>query len=574
MKSNLALRLLADRGGNIGLSAAIVSPLIISTLALGVDYGSLTLQQRKLQQAADLAAISAASGIATAEQHVAHHLHKNGFGIPVKFGQFLLTPDGKEPIEDVETLRSIATVVKGRYTPDATLNIDARFAPTQISPDAVVVGVSQEADLFFAKALIDPPLLYAKATATSRKEAAFSIGSRLASLNGGILNRLLTDLFGTSVALDVMDYQALASADIDILKTMEMIGINLGLTAGTYQDVLNSEIGLPLLIDAMTRSAGGSGSAKLKSALTKLLNALNRSELVIDLAKVVNLGSFADRPLGTAGNLGMTIDAFTLLATTTAASNRVNQIASQFDVKLPGLASASVHLAVGEPPVGTPPAAVGEAGTTIRTAQTRLMIMLETEKVAALGGVQLRIPLYLEVAHAEAKLVDVTCPAGGLPAVRILAVPGLAELTLGNVDLKAFANFGSAPRATQASLLDTALLDISALGYAKISNLTASTVSFGPSDIPVRRIKSVSTRHSLTSLQSSLLKNLDVQIETAGLSLGTPKALQAAVADTLSKLTEPVDMLIYNTLLALGIRVGEADIQVSFASCRRPVLVQ
>lgn len=574
MKTTFTSKFLADKGGNIGLSAAIVSPLIISTLALGVDYGSLTLQQRKLQQAADLAAISAASDIATAEQSVAHHLHKNGFGIPVKSGQFLLTPDGAEPLEEAQTPRSVATVVKGRYTPDAALKVDARFAPTQVSPDAVVVGVSQEAELFFAGALIDPPLLYARATATSRKEAAFSIGSRLASLNGGLLNRLLTNLLGTAIQLDVMDYQALAAADIDMLKTIEAIGTDLGLTAGTYQDVLDTEVQLPALVDAMARSAKGSGSARLNSALSKLSASVKRSALVIDLDKLINLGSFAERPLGTASNLGISVDALSLLSTSAAVSNRQNQIASEFALELPGIASAMVHLAVGEPPVGTPPAAVGEAGTIVRTAQTRLIIALETEKLAALGGLQLRIPLYLEVAHAEAKLVDVTCPSGGLPAARVLAVPGLAELTLGNVDAKAFANFGNAPRVTKAKLLNSALLDISALGYANISNLAASSLSFGPSDIADGRIKSVSTRHTLTSLQTSLLKNLDLEIETAGLSLGTPKALQAAVADTLSKLTEPLDAIVYNTLLALGIKVGEADIRVSFASCKRPVLVQ
>ena len=46
------------------------------------------------------------------------------------------------------------------------------------------------------------------------------------------------------------------------------------------------------------------------------------------------------------------------------------------------------------------------------------------------------------------------------------------------------------------------------------------------------------------------------------------------MVDTLSKLTEPLDAIVYNTLLALGIKVGEADIRVSFASCKRPVLVQ
>ena len=61
-------RLLADRSGNIGTLAALSLPLMIFSLALGVDYGYLTVQQRQLQASADLAAIAAASNVTEAEK--------------------------------------------------------------------------------------------------------------------------------------------------------------------------------------------------------------------------------------------------------------------------------------------------------------------------------------------------------------------------------------------------------------------------------------------------------------------------------------------------------------------------
>ena len=39
-------RLLADRSGNIGTLAALSLPLMIFSLALGVDYGYFTVQRR------------------------------------------------------------------------------------------------------------------------------------------------------------------------------------------------------------------------------------------------------------------------------------------------------------------------------------------------------------------------------------------------------------------------------------------------------------------------------------------------------------------------------------------------
>ena len=64
-------RLIDDRRGNIATLSALSLPLMIVSLALGVDYGYLTVQQRQLQATADLAAIAAASDVVEAEKAAA-----------------------------------------------------------------------------------------------------------------------------------------------------------------------------------------------------------------------------------------------------------------------------------------------------------------------------------------------------------------------------------------------------------------------------------------------------------------------------------------------------------------------
>jgi uncharacterized membrane protein len=104
--------------------------------------------------------------------------------------------------------------------------------------------------------------------------------------------------------------------------------------------------------------------------------------------------------------------------------------------------------------------------------------------------------------------------------------------------------------------------------------MSRKTLSFTPANIAAGDIKSVSTEDTVTSLVTSLLKNLDLDIKVLFLTLGRPTAIQSALADTLSLLTKPLDKVLYNTLLTLGIRIGEADVRVTSVSCQRPALVQ
>jgi len=77
--SSLLSRFAKDRRGNIAISAGLTAPLFIGILALGVDYGYLTLQKRQLQQTADLAAISAAANVTDAERRCSNILHSTAW---------------------------------------------------------------------------------------------------------------------------------------------------------------------------------------------------------------------------------------------------------------------------------------------------------------------------------------------------------------------------------------------------------------------------------------------------------------------------------------------------------------
>ncbi|TGU11273.1 hypothetical protein EN799_67135, partial [bacterium M00.F.Ca.ET.156.01.1.1] len=88
---------LRDRAGNIAISAGLTAPLFIGILAIGVDYGYLTLQKRQLQQTADLAAISAAANVTDAEKTVQQYFALNGLDLGVRTAQGLLTPTGLQP---------------------------------------------------------------------------------------------------------------------------------------------------------------------------------------------------------------------------------------------------------------------------------------------------------------------------------------------------------------------------------------------------------------------------------------------------------------------------------------------
>ncbi len=575
--SSLLPRFLKDRTGNIAISAGLTAPLFIGILALGVDYGYLTLQKRQLQQTADLAAISAAANAADPEKAVQQYFALNGMNLGVKTPNGLLTVDGLQPFDPLNEFaksNGYAEVVKGHYEPDATLPVGQRFVENALPTNAMKVNIVEKGQIFFASAFTTPPKISAAGTASSQKIAAFSVGSRLASLDEGILNSLLGGLLGTTVSLKVMDYQALVAADVNALHVVEALAVDLNLTAGTYKDVLKTEITYGKFLDALTKTTG------LQPAVANILKTLaktaNKSNIKLKLEEILNLGPFSDKLIGSGENLKVTAGVFDLLNAAAVAGNGGNQLALNLNANLLGLASVKTTLAIGEPPVETPSLAVGGQGTVVRTAQTRLAVSVVVDGLQAIAGLKVNIPLYVEVAHAEARLADIRCTGGGQGTVDVEVVPGVAEIALGNVDTTPFANFGKDPRVTKTAIVDSALLAINGSALINATNMTKTKLTFTQSDITQAKIKSVSTKDTVTTLVSSLLKNLnlDIRLLFLNIDLGGLAGIQSALANTLAAVTAPVDQLLYNVLLVLGVKIGEADVRVTDVRCQQPALVQ
>ncbi|KQO80901.1 pilus assembly protein TadG-related protein [Rhizobium sp. Leaf262] len=569
-----ARHLLRDRSGNIAIMAGITAPLMMGVLALGVDYGSLTLQKRHLQTTADMAAISAASAT-NAERAVYQYFQLNDNNIAVKTAAGILTDTGTTPF-NLDTVFSsrdgYAEVIQGRYVADASVGVGQRFVEKAVPTNAVKVNIVEKGRIYFAGTFTTAPDISAVGTAAAQRVAAFSVGSRVASLNNGLLNNLLSGLLGTGVSLNLMDYQALVAADVNALAIIDALALDLSLTAGTYRDVLKTEVGYGKFITALIKATGTRPT--VTAALKNLEKTLNKTTVKLRLEQVLALEPILDKHIGNAENLNVQAGVFDLITAAATAANGGKQVSVDAGLTVPGLAGTKITLAIGEPPVGTPSVALGAPGTVVRTAQTRLSIDTKVDGLKALLGLSVNVPLYVEVANAEAKLTDIRCSANGTGAVDVDVVPGIAEISLGNVDTAGFNNFGRDPRVTKAAIVDSLVLKINGMAHVDAANMTKTKLTFQQSDITQATVKSVSTKDATTSLVKSLLKNLDVDINVLFLTIGSPTLVQAALAETLSVATVPIDALLYNTLMVLGIKIGEADVRVTDVRCAHPALVQ
>lgn len=544
-------RFLSSTGANVATMAAIVAPLAISVGALAVDEASLYVERREAQSVTDLAAIAATQKIGEAEDVARATFSENG-----------LEPDAR-----IET---------GRYTPDASLPIGERFKVDAAPANAVRVTFSKTGRLYFAQAFSRRPEISTTAIATRRPVAAFSIGSRLARLDGGLLNQILGGLTGSQISLDAMDYDALLSSDIDLLTFFGPLATKLDLKATTYDELLDTKVDVSQIASALAAVDGL--SARAVSALDAIARATARpSAGELALSDLVDLDAAGALPAGTGlGGLKAKVNALQMIAAAAAVADGDHQVHVDLAGGLPGLLSASLDLAIGEPPQHAAWFAVGDTGEIVRTAQTRLRLVVEIGGPGGLLGARVRVPLYLDLAYAEAKLASVTCPTGrddGI-AVAIDARPGIADLRIADMDASRLADFRNPIALEPAQLVKLPLVTVSAAAHAAIGNQTYTRLNFDRGDIDARRAQTVATRDFTGSLFASLLGDADIDVKIAGIDLGLSALLRGTVANLLETAAPAIDVLLGNVLNTLGISLGEADVTVTGATCGRAVLVQ
>jgi uncharacterized membrane protein len=487
---------------------------------------------------------------------------------------------------------ALANIETGTYVPDRAVAPGARFTPgLSGAGNAVRVTLAATAPLYLGRILmparavagpgpsdtssaLDGVAIRTSAVAATQKTAAFTIGSRLVKLEGGLLNKLLGGLLGTSLSLSGMDYQALADARIDLFTFSDALASRIGLTAASYDQVLSDSVALPDVLAALAEAARATSTGNAAAEVLVRLGAASPAGRNVILSTLLSAGPYGHRMTGEGAPISVTAQALDLVSALAQVSNGQRQVDVSLDLGLPGLAGLSLRLAIGERPVGSALIAVGEEGATVHTAQTRLLL---TARVAGSPPANLvNLPLYLELAAGTARLAAIECHGGEADAASVtLAVrPAIVDAWIGAVSQANFDNFGQPATPGPATLLNVAgLATVSGRAHVTMSNTAETLQRFTREAIRAGSPQTVSTTDFTTTLVAGLVGDLQLNVGVLGLGLGLPSGLDRAVANTLQPATVPLDSVLQGLLATLGIGLGQADTWVTGSRCGSAVLV-
>ncbi|HWK01240.1 MAG TPA: TadG family pilus assembly protein [Xanthobacteraceae bacterium] len=549
-------RFVHDERGAIAVMGAIIAVCGIGALAIGVDAITLYFERRKAQGAVDLAAIAAARDISRAEAAAAATIGDNR----------------------IPAVQSIV-ITRGHYAADAATPAALRFVANATPQNAVRVELANEAPLYFGRGIAKRATYEVRtaATAVSTAEAAFTIGSRLLSLNGGVLNAVLGAALGGNISLSVMDYNNLANFNVDLFRFADALAIKAGGNIGTYDQLAASKVSVGNVIDALVSIAQAApGTAATQLSLNTLKNQSNAGAVKIPAGKLISFGPQGYLALGQGGALSARASALSILNAAAGTANGANQAEVLANLTLPGLTSVQLGVTVGERPQSSPWIAVGEAGASVYTAQTRIRLIVTAGGSGLLNAAAVTLPIYIDVASAKATLSNVTC--GANPAtdtnVSLAVTPAVINAWIAQPS-SAWRTLSLPPDMQPAALVAVPLLGLSVTGraQAQMTNMSAQSVSFRWSDIASGTPKTVKTADFTQSLVSGLVDQLVLNVNLGPLSLLTPALVTGAVKATLQPLTPALDALVNDVLASLGVNLGEADVWVNGVRCDGAALV-
>ncbi len=525
--------------------------LVIGCTALGVDVGAIFTDKRRAQSAADLAAIIAASNLTGAYNAASATVVKNNY-----------------------PANALVAVDIGTYTPNPAVGPQARFVtPAAGTANAARVTLKTETPLYFARYITgkDKFTINTSATASSTAIASFAIGSRLVSMNGGLLNAILGGMLGTSISLSAMDYQSLVNARIDAFDFLSALATRLNLTGVSYDTLLSGNYKLPdVIAAALAAQQAANGASSATIALSTISQAVAGLPTKVSLGSVIDVGPYNGMIAGQKPKAGASVSVYSLVSAIAELANGSHQVTASVNLGLPGITAASLVAMVGERPVGSSWLAVGTQGASVHTAQTRILLTVQIGGSGIIPAINL--PLYVEIAQGTATLDAISCNRANITnsTVTLGVTPGVVDAWIGNVSLADMTNFRSKPNPPAAVLVNVAGLNVSGRAHAAIGNTSATSVEFTYVDIQSQLAKTVSTRNFTSSLTSSLLGDLSLSVSGAGLPI---PGLTSAVSGILAGATGPIDQLIGSVLSTLGVRVGQADVWVSGVRCDGAVLV-
>lgn len=365
--------------GSILIMSAVGMVVAVISAALAIDIGFLAHETRVDQKVADLAAIDSVRSLPADPTSAAQQsATRNGFpwagtgyGLVVEWA-----PTKAGPWSILATDLATAAVVRVSAT-----SPHKNFFPF------VAGGQSKTRS----------------AVAGKQAEAAFSVGSTLASLDtqSSALDSVLGGMLGlTAVQMSAVGYDGLATGNV-ALSALQTKLLAMGLDVGTPTKLLSTSVKVSQLFTAAAQVLSGQGAAG-STALAQLNNipiASISGSKTVNLGKLVSLGA-----PGSSSALDTTLNVFELVSGSAQVANGTNFVSVPgINILVPGVANVSVALSVIEPAQ----TARGPVGTVAKNSQ--VVLRLQLALLPVIGAATVIIDF--SAAAATATLAAIECGA-------------------------------------------------------------------------------------------------------------------------------------------------------------------
>ncbi len=601
MKLRLIVRAFRSESGTVAIIAGVTLTAMLAFAAVTVDVGMLYTQKRALQSATDAAAMAATQDLNTASNTASTFMQRNGFS--------------------ADQVNSV--VATGVYCPDSTIASSARFTQMAILPtsntsvqcanvpdvtttNAVRVTNTMQAPLYFGRLFVPGPKqsLTASATATRIDLAGLRAGTGV--LEANTANTILSALTGGNINLTLVQYQGLASVNVQALDFLNALAINLNATAGTYGSLLGpSTVDVGKVLQSEIDVLDKAGDVANVNALGIILAGITGNPQ-INLGNLFDLGIWQSQPIQSATAPSALQANLNVYQLTTLALQSTLQVANGKNaVSLTGLASSSPVFSIStaatiiEPPQ-SPPFAFGPVGVSVHTSQVRLVFDFKLLNVPGLPSI-IDVPIYIEVGDGDAQITDISCPADAsqsdqrqTEAVTISAKSAVANVYLGTAPGNLMTNFSQPVPVSQIqpanlvnlNVLGLGIISVTARAQVSVGSLDAQSHRFSYDDIQQNKVWTVASTNMVQNLLATLgsTTSLGVAVPVLpilnGLLSSTLNGLLNTLIGTpntpgpLQVLLNSLDGIVDPLLAALGIKLGYMDVYATGVRCGVPALVQ
>jgi uncharacterized membrane protein len=195
--------------------------------------------------------------------------------------------------------------------------------------------------------------------------------------------------------------------------------------------------------------------------------------------------------------------------------------------------------------------------------------------VGGLAGVAaINLPIFVELASGQAKLSSMSCavPSSG-DNVTLSVSPSIGEAAIGSIDVSQLNNFNQELAISQATMVNVLLIQANGKALINVGGDDWQSVAFSGTDIQNGTVKTVSTNDAIAATTSSLLKNLSLNVQVAGLGLGVPQ-VTATIQNSLAAVAPSLDGVLNSLEGLVGVGLGQADVRVNGIRCQNVALVQ